>query len=377
MADASPFHTGDHIIVHRPSTAKWIEVLGTATFGGGISALGWKPGDRDIYFERTVVAVSNNTLKLDVPLTTALDSTFGGGTVANLSWPGRLEKVGVENLLLQSEYERSNPKDEAHRWMAITLENVADAWVRQVEFQHFAGSAVDVLASAKRITIEDCKSLNPVSEIGGQRRYTFFTSGQQTLVQRCYAQGGYHDFAVGYCAPGPNAFVQCQSDRPFSFSGTIDSWASGVLFDLVNVDGNALRFGNRGQDGQGAGWSAANSVFWQCTAARIDCEKPPTANNYSFGSWAQFNGNGYWESSNEQIRPRSLYYAQLADRLGEDVMKRAFILPLETEASSSPPIDVAMALTKKAYEPLPRLFEWIGEVAVKNSIPVATNGAKT
>lgn len=377
VADASHFQAGDEIVIHRPSTAAWIKTLGMETFGGGISALGWKPGERDVFFQRKIVAVQNNQLTIDVPLTTALEAAYGGGSVSRLTWPGRIENIGIENLSLQSAYDAGNPKDEAHRWMAITLENVADAWVRQVVFRHFAGSAVDVLASAKRVTVEDCKSLAPVSEIGGQRRYTFFTSGQQTLVQRCYAEGGYHDFAVGFCAPGPNAFVQCQSARPYSFSGAIDSWASGVLFDIVNVDGNALRLGNRGQDGQGAGWSAANSVFWQCTAARIDCEKPPTANNYSFGSWAQFSGDGYWESSNEQIQPRSLYYAQLAQRLGTGASKQAFLLPLETEASSSPPVDVAMALTKKAYTPATTLYQWIDEVAKQNSISTTAGSAKS
>ncbi|QEC58475.1 pectate lyase [Flavisolibacter ginsenosidimutans] len=377
LKDASSFKEGDEVIVHRPSTAAWIKTLGTETFGGGISALGWKPGERDVYFERKIVAINNNEITLDVPLTTALDSSFGGGLLSKLSWTGRIQGIGVENLSLQSEYDVTNPKDEAHRWMAITLENIEDAWVRQVNFQHFAGSAVAVLETAKRITVEDCKSLAPVSEIGGQRRNTFFTAGQQTLFQRCYAQNGYHDFAVGFCAPGPNAFVQCQSDRPYDFSGTIDSWASGVLFDIVNVDGNAIRFGNREQDGQGAGWSAANSVLWQCTAARIDCYKPPTAQNYSFGSWAQFGGNGYWESSNEQINPRSLYYTQLAERLGKDVSKMAYILPMETDASSSPPVDVAMALTKKAYEPAPRIVNWIDDVIKMHVIPTSTSGAKT
>ncbi|MEZ4904098.1 MAG: hypothetical protein R2822_21290 [Spirosomataceae bacterium] len=43
------------------------------------------------------------------------------------------------------------------------------------------------------------------------------------------------------------------------------------------MDGNALSFANRGQDGQGAGWTAANSVFWQCTASKVVCFQPPTA----------------------------------------------------------------------------------------------------
>jgi hypothetical protein len=376
VANAS-FKVGDNIIVHRPSTKNWIAALGTETFGGGISALGWKPGDRDIFWDRKVVSVDGNTLTLDAPITTALDTTYGGAFVASYNWPGRINNVGVENISLQSTYDANNPKDEAHRWMAITMENVIDGWVRQVILKHFAGSAVDVLETAKRITVEDCKSLAPVSEIGGQRRYSFYTTGQQTLIQRCYAENGYHDFAVGYCAPGPNAFVQCQSIRPYSFSGTIDSWASGVLFDIVNVDGNALRFGNREQDGQGAGWSAANSVFYQCTAARVDCYKPPTAQNWAFGTWAQFAGNGYWGESNNSITPRSLYYAQLAERLGKDVKDRAQVLFVETDASSSPSVAVAAQLTAMSVNPAPQLKDWIDAAAKRNPIPVNATGAKT
>ncbi|WP_242692044.1 DUF6298 domain-containing protein [Aridibaculum aurantiacum] len=377
VANTSDLRSGDLVVIRRPSTLQWIRELGTGHFGGGVSSTGWKPGERDIFWERKIIAVDGNTITLDVPLTTALDTTYGGGTVSKLTWNGRIEKVGVENLQLRSTYDAINPKDEAHRWMAITMENVADAWVRQVTFKHFAGSAVAVLETAKRVTVEDCKSLEPVSEIGGQRRYTFFTNGQQTLFQRCYAENGYHDFAVGFAAPGPNAFVQCQSVLPYNFSGTIDSWASGVLFDIVNVDGNAIRFGNRGLDGNGAGWSAANSLIWQSTAARIDSYKPPTANNWAFGNWAQFSGDGYWESSNEHIQPRSFFYAQLSQRLGDTIQKYAQLLPIESEASSSPSVTVAMALTAKAVNPASLLSDWIDEAVKRNPIPVQANGVIT
>ncbi len=377
VANGQSFKVGDLVQVRRPSTKNWIEKLGTDHFGGGITALGWKPGQRDIFWDRKVVAVNGNNLTLDAPLTTALDSTYGGGTVAKYTWNGRISNIGIENLKLQSTYNKTNLKDEDHRWMALSFENVADAWVRQVNFEHFAGSAVFVQETAKCITVEDCKSLNPVSEIGGQRRYTFFTHGQQTLFQRLYAEGGYHDFSVGYCAAGPNAFVQCESHLPYSFSGTIDSWASGVLFDIVNVDGNALSYANRGQDGQGAGWSAANSMFWQCAASRIDNFAPPTAQNWAFGTWAQFQGNGFWDMSNEQIRPRSFYYAQLQDRLGDVVKPRTQLLNIETEASSSPPVEVAMALTAQAVKPAPLLSDLIDAAASRQPISVNTKGVKT
>ncbi len=376
LADASSFKVGDKITIQRPSTKEWIETLKTVEFGGGESALGWKPGTRDIFWDRKITAISGSTITFDAPITTALDAKFGGATVAKYNWNGRIAQVGVENLKLESDFHKDNIKDEYHRWTAICLENVEDAWVRQVVFEHFAGSAVNVLSTAKRITVEDCKSLAPISEIGGERRNTFLTTGQQTLFQRLYSEYGYHDFAVGFCAPGPNVFVQCQSYLPFSFSGAYDSWASGVLFDIVNIDGQALSYLNRGQDGQGAGWSAANSVFWQCSAARVDNYQPPTAQNWAFGTWAQFSGNGYWDMSNEQIQPRSLYYAQLKDRVGNSVDARTFVLPVETEASSSPPVDVALKLTKLAYKPALTLSEYIDSATERNPIPTAKGQAK-
>ncbi|WP_207955416.1 DUF6298 domain-containing protein [Segetibacter sp. 3557_3] len=375
--EGSAIKTGDRVLVHRPSTQKWIDVLGTRHFGGGIDASGWKPGQRDIFWDREVTAVNGDELTLDVPITNALDTTYGGGLIATYQWNGRINNVGIENLRCRSAYDPLNPKDEAHRWMAITINNVIDGWVRQVVFEHFAGSAVSLLEGAKRVTVEDCKSLSPVSEIGGERRYTFITRGQQTLFQRCYAENGYHDFSAAFCTAGPNAFVQCHSQLPYSFSGAIDSWSTGLLFDIVNVDGNALRFGNRGQDAQGAGWAAANSVLYQCTAAIMESVKPPTANNWAFGNWAQFTGDGFWAESNGAIQPRSLFYAQLAERLNQNVSDRAYILPMSTEASSSPPVSVAMELTAIAADPPLVLFDWIDQVAAKNKIVTTKPGTKT
>lgn len=368
VADAGEWKVGDAVMIKRPSTRDWIDALGTSEFGGGVSALGWKPGDVDLIFYRAIVAVEGNIITVDVPLTTALDAKYGGATIARYNWPGRINNAGIENLTLVSDFNSLNPKDEAHRWMAITFNSIEDAWVRQVSFKHFAGSAVFINETARRITVEDCISTQPVSEIGGQRRYTFFTRGQQNLFQRCFAAAGYHDFSVGHAATGPNAFVQCVSERPFSFSGAIGRWASGILFDVVNVDGNAIRLGNRGQDGRGAGWSAANSFLWNCTASLIECDKPPTAQNWSYGSWSEFSGKGFWTESNNHLTPRSFYYMQLAQRLGKDVSARAAILDIGAEASSSPTVEAAQVLNRQASLPVVTMKEWIIQAAKRNPI---------
>jgi hypothetical protein len=128
---------------------------------------------------------------------------------------------------------------------------------------------------------------------------------------------------VGNCAAGPNAFVQCEAVNALDDSGPIDSWSSGVLFDNVRVDGNALSLMNRWQAAQFAGWSSANSMLWNCSAALINCFSPPRARNWAVGCWGQFAGDGEFQSSNNFANPDSLYYGQLFNRLRKDVNERA------------------------------------------------------
>jgi len=360
---------GDRLKIVRPSTKEWIASIGCDIFGGGISALGWKPGDMDINWDRTVTSIAGNKVTINAPLTTAVDSQFGGAKIYTYQWTGRISESGVENLTMISDYNKQYPKDEDHCWTGVSVENAENCWVRQVNFNHFAGNAVFLQPSTSQITVEDCISREPVSEIGGFRRITFYTMGQQNLFQRCYSEDGINDFAAGYCAPGPNVFVQCAAKRALGFSGAIDAWACGLLFDIVDIDGQNLTFKNLGQSKNGAGWGTANSLFWQCTAAEIECFSPSKdAPNRAYGCWAQFSGDGEWAESNNYVQPRSLYYAQLAARLNQDVSTRARILPKNIDASSSPSVEVAAEMVKESYIPLLTLEKWIEQSVFTPSV---------
>lgn len=376
LASTSGIEAGDVITITRPTTEEWIDLLQMSEFGGETSWLGWKPGERDICWYRTVTKVEGNTVSIDAPITTALDQQFGGAYVQLVTHDARIQNIGIENLSIVSEFDSLNKKDEAHCWNGISFEHATNAWVRQVKFKHLAGSAVAVYGTASKVTIEDCLSLEPVSEIAAWRRNSFFVAGQQCLVQRCYAEFGYHDFATGFCTAGPNAFVQCESHLPYSFSGTADSWASGILFDIVNVDGEALSLSNREMNLAGAGWTAANCMLWQCAASRIECYEPLGANNWAYGAWAQFAGNGYWESANEHVKPRSLFYAQLADRLGADQVPANPVIEYTTDATSSPSVELAAELTEYAETPAITLPEFIEQSAHENLIATDAAGAK-
>ena len=374
LNDASGWKAGDSIEVTRPSTKEWVDQLGATEFGGGEGG-GWKPGSYDIVWDRVIKSIEGDRITVDVPITTAIAKKFGGGLVENYSWPGRISNVGIENLRLESAFEPGNLKDENHSWCAITMEKVCDTWVRQVAFVHFAGSAVAVLESCQRVTVEDCLSLAPVSEDGGYRRNTFFTMGQQTLFLRCYAEYGRHDFSVGHCAAGPNAFVQCEARLPLSDSGPIESWASGVLYDNVSVDGNALTLGYRPGNIASVGWAAANSVLWNCSASVIRCWNPPGAQNWSFGSWGGFEGDGVWRSSNDFMSPNSLFAAQLGDRLGAEAVARLKLMSRPHEESSNPPVDKAQELAAASHQPAPLLKDYIANAAARDPISAEPGNA--
>ncbi|MBR4757848.1 MAG: hypothetical protein IK084_03475, partial [Bacteroidaceae bacterium] len=344
---------GDRILILRPCTKEWIEHLKMDDFGGGLDYTGWKPTDIDITWDRTIKAVEGNTITLDAPITTTISQAFGGAYILK-EGVGRSKKereiteCGIEDLTLEAAVNDWNHKDEDHCWDGISIDNARDCWVRMAKFRHLAGSAVNLQKHTSRITVEDCIADEPVSELGGWRRQVFLTRGQQTLFQRCISRHGIHDFAAGFCAAGPNAFVQCEGEESFGFSGSIGSWAAGLLFDIVNIDGHDLRFANLEQFQFGTGWNTANSMFWQCTASTIACYSPDDDNKSSgHGCWGTLTGNGEWTSSDDHVSPRSLFYDQLEKRLGH-LPFDPYLLPRNTNATSSPTVEQAMAMAQES-----------------------------
>ncbi|MCD8164663.1 MAG: hypothetical protein LUE93_00065 [Bacteroides sp.] len=200
---------GDRIFITRPSTPEWLAAIGADRIGAYVDypLTHWEPGDFDLRWDRTVREVTDTSVTLDAPLTCSLDPHYGGGYINRYTWLGRISRVAVENLFALSTYDKNYPKDEEHRWMAITVEHAEEGWIRRVTAKNFVSSAVALWENTRAFTIEECKSLEPVGEIGAHRRYAFHTTGQQHLFQRCYAEYGWHDFSVGFSAAGPNAFV--------------------------------------------------------------------------------------------------------------------------------------------------------------------------
>ena len=362
--------SSEGIAVIHASTKQWIADHDCDIYGGGISALGWKPGDVDVVCLRNVETEptkkstpTKKTLDAPLPMNWGEDEVFGFSIKSQYN----VTDCGVEDLSIVADVQSNNPKDEQHLWTGISIENAQDCWVRCVNFENLAGSGVIVQPRARRITVEDCMYRHPVSEEANWRRNAFYVLGQQVLVQRCVADHARHAFATGWAAAGPNAFVQCEAREAISYSGAVEAWSTGLLMDIVDIDGHDIVMANIDQDNNGSGWTAANATCWNCTAAEILCSSPDTLNpNRAYGSWCQFSGNGIWKETNNHINPRSLYYAQLERRLKEagDTALLAYmdgrILPRNLQASSSPTYEQAAEAAREARE-IPRLTleKWV------------------
>ena len=311
LANTDGLAVGARVLVRRPSTKEWIEAIKANDYPviGQYreQRLDWTPGSRDIEWERTITAIDAATkrIALDAPITTALETKFGGATVHPLAWSDRLRNVGVENLTCVSEVGATNPLDEEHAWIAVSVGDAENAWVRRVKTKKFVSSCVWVTDTARAVTVEDCANSEPVSEIGGWRRVSFYVGGQQVLVQRCTAEDGWRDFVVGHCSAGPNVFLECKALRANADSGPFESWANGALYDRVSIAGAALALANVREKTQGAAWTAANCVLWNCASAgRIATDNPPGAPNRAV----------------VDAKTPSLYRAQLAKRAGEPAL---------------------------------------------------------
>ena len=318
---------GDRIVLHRPSTEAWIRELGMDRITNRPGAKAgstsqWKPGQYDLDFERTIVAIEGRQLTVDAPVMNALDVNFGGGAIYRAT-VSRVTECGVEKLRLVSDYEKGREtSDEEHAWTAVSIGAVENAWVRDIAALHFS-HAVQAEGDSIFVTIQDCSHLDPVSQITGSRRYSFSLNGQYGLVQRCHARGARHTFVTSSRVRGPNVFLDGTAVQAHADSGPHHRWAVGTLYDNISDD-NQLRAQDRQWAGSGHGWAGAQQVFWNCTSRTIVVQQPPTAQNYAIGcvgdfqpgDWNKSAKPGVIESSGRHVLPRSLYLAQLEARLG-------------------------------------------------------------
>src|SRR5215510_15996345 len=363
VSDANGFSVGDSVVVRRVGNDRWIHAIQMDQIVQVTpDIVQFEPFNLD--FDRVITDIDGNLITLDAPIPNAIEQRWGGGEIIRYDDPDRIEQVGVEQLRVDVQF---NPAvtavndgvtyfaDEDHARIFAAINNVKNAWVREVTTLHLEHALVNVSSQAKWVTIQDSAAIDMVSLITGERRYNFKLAGQLTLVQRNHAETARHAYVVDSRVPGVNVFLDSDSINEFATSEPHHRWSVGGLYDNITA-GIAIQ--DRAWFGTGHGWSGANYVTWNSNGI-ITVQQPPTAQNYSFGHVGSkvpgFVPNatdprprpdGWIESLGQHLEPRSLYLQQLTDRLGPNAVQRIERTPVGGGELDTPRVESDLPLTK-------------------------------
>jgi hypothetical protein len=281
LLDATSLAPGDDVEVGAVISADFVEEHGMTGVWGPFNDT-WAA-----FARRTVVSVntaaSPHRVLLDVPLRSALLAR-DGASVRRES--GGVRGVGIEHLGLSS----AVGDDAAHahdQVVVLSLENVSDAWVRDVasfaspvgdDGAHLRSGGIRVNAS-KRVTIEDVVLERAQHRGEGGNGYLLeLRTSNEVLVKNVVARAGRHNFIQnwGFGTSGC-VFTGIHSSESATVSDSFGvALPSGSEFhhslatanlieDAVLDDGWAA--GNRGDESSGAGHSATENVFWNVRGA--------------------------------------------------------------------------------------------------------------
>lgn len=176
VEDASRFAVGDQVIVRRAGNERWIHEIGMDYIymrpgQGGTQQ--WSPFNLD--FDRVITAIDGNRITVDAPLANAIERKWGGGQMFTYADEGRIEQVGVENMRVISEFDKSKTdtrmdnewldepyySDEDHAERFVMMNSVKNAWVRDVRARGTTaiGSMRPVMSRSRACISDSCKSV--------------------------------------------------------------------------------------------------------------------------------------------------------------------------------------------------------------------------
>lgn len=337
LDDASSFAAGDTIRITRFSTPEWLHFMGMDKLVRDGKPECWVCNS--ISTLRNVAARQGNQLQLDVPLTDSYDRKFlppEGAEVKKAVITGRIEQSGVEALHIQAPPREVAFTDPLFR--AINLSGLRDGWVRDVLVDDTT-EGIDAAEDTSRITIVNVLFRHTTTITSSAKPADFALRGTQLLVLRCGSLGNDLFYIItGARNQGPNVVLESK----FVGSGRVQPhqrWATGLLVDNTEVPQGGIDMMNRGEMGTGHGWTMGWGVVWNSSAATLVIQNPPGAANWSIGTTGEEQKSpmkligvrgrdlgpdlpqGFIESANHPVLPKSLYRAQLSERLGPAALK--------------------------------------------------------
>jgi hypothetical protein len=288
----------------------------------GMDTLGvtWLAPGVTTSWERTITGLSGDQVTVDAPLTDSLDAQYvqpPGATMSKYTFAGRISQVGVEGL----RFVIAQPRSAAtNSFFFLRMSAVEDGWVKDVEAHNFP-DGLWLESNIRRFSVVDTRMIHDKATFTTtEAPFDFFLRGSEVLIDRSSSSGGNK---IWYLATqnqetGPNVALNFSGNGTNSHVTAHQKWGTGLLVDNANVVGGTL-LGNNGTLGSAEGWSMGWGVAWN-TTSDVLVEQPPGAMNWAIGcTGAELSGispAGIYESQNSPVAIKSLYLAQLCERLG-------------------------------------------------------------
>lgn len=336
VADATHIHAGDLVQITKPVTPAWIEYMGMS---------GLERADRNEHWingiltaRRLVTAVEGNAVTFQIALMDSYDSKFLGTehfTVQPVAVTGQVKEVGVEDLRIVAPAVSVSFHD-AHT-IAMEMNAAADSWVRNVAMiDTTEGVRMDF--NSERITLTRVDVEQSKTVTSSAKPFDFAINGTQVLVDRATGTGdSVTYFATEPRQQGPVVIL----NSVFHGDGNIEPhqrWSTGLLVDNCSVPNGGIHLINRGIMGSGHGWAMGWGVVWNSTASNLIIQQAPGTISWAMGNRGPLESqgmpdgkggrahggplpSGLIESQGKPVTPKSLYLAQLTERLGPDALK--------------------------------------------------------
>jgi hypothetical protein len=329
VADAKGLNAGDLVEIRKPVTDAWVRFMGMDDLTRDGRHQTWIRTGNTIAIERRIASISGKKLTLEVPLSDSLDAKYlspPGTAVVKIKPPSRLAQIGIENLHIESPPQAVNHTQQLYSAIHLAGE---DCWGRDLLIDETMNS---VSIGGKRITLVRVTVNRKVLHQGSSKPAEFAPNGDQILLDHCSVNADNVWFvATGAGHSGPIVLLNCS----FKGNGHIEGhqrWTTGMLLDNCRLPDGGIDFKNRGAMGSGHGWGLGWSVAWNCEAKSYVVQQPPGAFNWAIGCKGErlllarpFDAGpklpeGVFDSHEHPVAPRSLYLAQLAERLGPSAL---------------------------------------------------------
>ncbi|KAF5010626.1 hypothetical protein FDECE_3228 [Fusarium decemcellulare] len=317
VKDASGFVVGQNVYIARAVTDAWVRANGMADLASNGSPVEWISTGTQIMAPNVIKTISGNTITFKIPITDNLSSTYMRAEVRAYTPPQPTSEMGIANLNIETggdtcsgtrlDYTTCNYA--AVRFASWTV----DSWASGLNLTGF-NKFFEVQRDASKITIQD-NIMNRDKDITGDTLPSdIMLRGHQVLIQDNTQVG--LDSARSYSVstdgftPGPNTITRYTTESGDQQLAPYTRWSWGML-----VEGSSAptKLGNRGTTGQG--WAMNAGVGWNLRTD-VEFQSPPLGINWCIGCGnpGDSNGNATLIQSGNQVKPKSLFAAQLKAR---------------------------------------------------------------